>query len=531
MQTKTTTLSLYNSATASFALAANFVSLPFCDPNSSYNKYDSTAGTCAPINSCNGGTLESWYCYDEDSPMVCRDTTYLSVVAGATASPYTKCQGSCVDTTLMRTPGSYYLNAICNSTCGTGMSSCPNGSSSILQAINTNFACTSLYTKINYTCNANDVTQSAMFFSRCMKTPNIYINFSSTTTNKLTAGHILEFWYKRDNVYNENLCTPVTGNTYYLYAPPHSIYYDGAAYWYNIVNTATKGGLTSIAPYEWNRIMIKTTIINGVQSVYVFVNYNLASAQYSTTGISTSVSMQLSSLSFCSVSGDGPCTATGTTVEWGSAYYRNFRVWDVSSATEWLVQSYSNHLFTETLQSLILYYPLTIDHIDQDKIVNIVSTTIDPIIYTTIYSGYKNLNVDSYLMYNYSTTFDWGAVAANSGKYITSMTAAGAVSSSSCASACTKCYSNAASGCYECATGYVLIGSTCTAVTNYYFKVPVSTAGTPVDLTIISGTTYNLTTTTAFTMCFWIKFFGVISTSVSSQPQIIALNSNVFIAF
>lgn len=104
------------------------------------------------------------------------------------------------------------------------------------------------------------------------------------------------------------------------------------------------------------------------------------------------------------------------------------------------------------------------------------------------------------------------------------------MSSSTCPSACKRCYSNSINNCYECDIDYVLKGQTCTHVTNYYFKIPVTNSGSFVSLKV-TGTGYDLTTTTAFTMTFWMKFFGVLSTSSTAQPIILQLNSNTFLAF
>lgn len=76
--------------------------------------------------------------------------------------------------------------------------------------------------------------------------------------------------------------------------------------------------------------------------------------------------------------------------------------------------------FTETLKSLINFYPLTIDKVDENQLINTVGS-YDYIQYSSIYSGTNMvLNVDSYNLFNWSTTFDWGA--SNLGNYITSMT-------------------------------------------------------------------------------------------------------------
>lgn len=510
---------------STFALAANFSPLPLCDPASKM-KYDSATNTCKQITSCVNASLFAWYCTDENVPLTCYNNYYMNL-SGTTQA----CTSAC-PTGVMRTPGSVGTQAICNTTCGASVQSCPNASG-LISAISSNFACSSSFDKISYQCSpqANTVN-SAIFFSRCYQMPNIYRDLSVTTTSKLSSGHILEFWFKIDPILNT--CTRSLTTEYYLYAPPHSIYKDVASnnFFYQIVGyPAYTGQLPSIQKFEWNRIMIKVTITSGVQYVYVFVNYGLTTPEWSNSNlpVPASINMQMATISFCSNSLNGNCINGSTlSIEWGSAYYKNFRIWDVSWATEWLIQAYNNKLFTENLKSLIVFYPFTVNTIDINKLTNSIGN-YDHIVYTVNYSGTNKLyNIDNPTLINYSTTYDWGV--SNPGSYITSMTGT-TVALGSCSSQCKRCYSSTQTSCYECNTGFVLKGQTCINITNYYMKVPVSTANTPVSLKIVSGTAYDLTKVTSFTMTFWIKFFGINSSSASSSPYIVSLSSNTYLAY
>lgn len=63
---------------------------------------------------------------------------------------------------------------------------------------------------------------------------------------------------------------------------------------------------------------------------------------------------------------------------------------------------------------------MTIDKVDLNKIVNTVGN-YDHIIYSTVYTASsKIINLDNFNLFNWSTTFDWGAL--NLKNYITSMT-------------------------------------------------------------------------------------------------------------
>lgn len=75
------------------------------------------------------------------------------------------------------------------------------------------------------------------------------------------------------------------------------------------------------------------------------------------------------------------------------------------------------------------FYPLTIDSLDLNSIVNYSVTSsnlsYDYIVYSTNYVVGTSMiiNADNNILFNYSTTFDWGA--SNLNYYITSMTGPG----------------------------------------------------------------------------------------------------------
>ena len=82
--------------------------------------------------------------------------------------------------------------------------------------------------------------------------------------------------------------------------------------------------------------------------------------------------MKLLYISFCSRSGSGDCIPNQSSINWGSAYYRNIRVWEYQSSSLEMIQDYNVGIFEEKPQSLILYYPLTIRYMDLNKITEII---------------------------------------------------------------------------------------------------------------------------------------------------------------
>ena len=62
----------------------------------------------------------------------------------------------------------------------------------------------------------------------------------------------------------------------------------------------------------------------------------------------------------------------GLEVQWASAYYNNIRVWNIYTSTIDTIQSFINGIYEEYPQSIILYYPLTIQYLDNNKMTNIM---------------------------------------------------------------------------------------------------------------------------------------------------------------
>lgn len=513
---------------ATFALAANFVPLPLCNPLSN-QKYDSTSNECISITSCTKPALNCTYCVDEAKPLQCLNNNYLSAPNATTHTCSTQCE-----TGVTRSPGTINSRALCNYECE-NTSNCPRSSFAQISDFPSNYLCSSGYRRINYKCiPESQIANSAVYYSSCFNTPNIFHTFSTTSTQKLLGGHILEFWFKVDTVNNSCNSSKTTGKEYYFYSKPHAFYrdYSDSQFYYDITTYGSnQGSLPSVQLYEWNIILIKTEINSTNREINVYINYNFSSPEYTKSSIPGANNIAFTSWSFCSDSTKNTAECDSlTNISWGSAYYRNVRVWDVTSATVQLAQAYANGLYSETLKSLINYYPLTVEYTDFNIFTNVVAN-YDHFTYSTKYKTLNDVqyNKDEDALYNWSTNFDWGV---DNPKYYISSMSGSVISYGTCSSACTRCYSaNTASACYECESGYVGSEQKCINVTGYYFKTPVTTPNSPVSLKIADSPTYDITAETAITMTFWMKFFGIDRTSVSSKPSILSINSNTFIGF
>lgn len=529
MPTTTSFISTVPVGGATYALAANFVPLPLCDPTLR-KRYNEPTNTCVDITSCVLPTLNADYCYDENKPLQCLVNNYY---ASPDANTHV-CSTSC-PTGRTRSPGQVNNKALCNYDC-INTANCPVGSFAQLSDFPNNYTCQPGYTRVNYQCVVDiEIENSSVFFSGCYNSPNFFHSFTTTTTLKITKGHILEFWFKLDTVQNYCNLNKTTGSEYYFYSKPHAIFRDfsnSQFYYAPTTFPPNKGVLPSIQLYEWNRILIKVTDLTlPGQSVTVYVNYNFDSPEFELLNIPASSNMDMQSISFCSDSTKGFCDSL-TDIIWGSAYYRNIRIWDVGSSTVQLTQAFSNKMFTESLKSMINYYPLVLSETDLNKFSNIAANqSYDHMEYSSVYSVGPDIqyNPDQDALYNWSTNFDWGVY--NLGKYITSMSGS-TISYGPCSSSCKRCYAaSTPNSCYECELNFIGIGQKCINVTGYYFKTPVTTPNSPVSLKIADPPLYDITQETAITMTFWMKFFGINYPSVSSVPPILNINSNTFFGY
>lgn len=515
-----------------FELSANFVFLPLCNPENKM-KYTANKNICESIVKCDLTTLNARYCMDEETPLSCLVNHFIHI------DPNTKaitCKTECPANTI-RAPGTTSNQGICNTDCGmagAGIQKCPSSGSGTLANYPNEYTCNTGFSRINYKCiNTNDYAlKSAIFVSRCYQSPNIYRSLMSGTKANFASGYLLEFWFKLDTILNT--CTRNAKKEYYFFAIPHSVYLDTDSnlWYYEIVDTVYKKKLEGVQSYEWNRFVIKTTLGATGQNVDVYVNYKFNSPDVIFTSIPASTNMQLTSISFCSDVKNGDCTPSKIKINWGSAYYRNIRVWDLKSSTTQVIQSYNNGIFTENPKSLILYYPLTIDHIDLNKIDEIISGNEN--IQATHISTANFRSSDGYSFYNYAINFDWGVEKTdNEAKYIKAMDKT-VITSASCATPCKRCYSNAETDCYECMDGFVLVNKKCVQTTQYFLKTPFNNPGNFVSFKITdtgAAVPFDLTNQKGFTLTLWIKFLGVIQGGTSSEPYILKLSENAFLAY
>ena len=491
-----TSMKLYEKDVGStFELSANFRFQPLCDLSQiSFKKYDVKNRTCIDMKDCTLSTIKAVYCMEENVPLICESGLALTI-DNSVNPPKVICPDECLvnhESYSYLTPGTAGNLGICNSFC-------PEESKDSVSDDCTpkirNMKCNPGYIKIGYKCiDESKNVASALFFSKCFNSPNFYRTISTSTLAKISSGYFYEFWMKLDNTLIQKYCDDAgtSSKEYYLYSTPHSIYKENDVnlFYYQIINSAYKVQMPAISRDKWNKIVIETSIDTTGQNVYVHTNFEKEILEI--LSVSPSISMRLQYISFCSRKEAGDCIPGSSNIMWGSAYYRNIRVWDIRSSSIYTIQDFNNGLYTEHPKSLVLYYPLDIKNMDNNIIKEIISGT-DNIKVTHIYSNNFQTD-DDVIDYNYETNLIWELA-------------------------------------HECPIfenpeeKQVLVKKECIKVTDYYLKVP---ANTPVSLNIEK---INTLKPEAYTICIYMKFIGIVDSSISAQPVMFLFKDDTFIVY
>jgi hypothetical protein len=491
---------------------STYVVVTLCDPASASPKvYKTVAGvTNCFTMTCVGGNAN--LCIIDNKPLTCKPNFFLNITGAAPGT--TTCDTLCPASTL-RSPCSPIDSAICNLSCNTNYNGCSGTTFTNAQLLDLpgTLKCANNFDRVSYQCYDDTTnTQSAMYFNSCYNFNSVYNTFSSTEQTATANGYILEFWLKPDKV--NFFCTQASTSLYYFYSVPHTFYMTnpgGTTLTYqNTVDTSFSGDLTNFNMYEWNYILIQVT------DTKINIYTNQKSTADLTFSISTSSDHNITGLGFCR----GNCNAGGviaTNIIWGSAYYRNIRIYDNSLITVDVIKEYILGKFNTPLKAVLSYYPLTGQSGDLNVIKNSITggTNID---FTKVYTTGAQANTDQCQLYNFSNDdFDWGI--SNQKKFITSATSAGLITYSSCDTNCSRCYSNKADDCYQCKVGYVLMQSKCVKANGFFLGIPTGSSSI-INIKLNDGGSIDITKQPATTLSFWIKFYGIINSATSLCPVI-----------
>ena len=515
-----------------YELASNFVFLPLCNPVTK-EKFNQETSLCEEITLCDETELNAIYCMEEKTPLICRKNFYINIDSDGSVT----CQNLCQDPTKFRTPGSHETTGICGTDCLSVdiLKTCPNSASSILTYEN-DFECTDGYYRIGYQCipfpTNNLPNKGALFYSGLNHPYNIY---QKIKTN-VGKNYVLEFWFMIDNVLYTNF---ETGKNYhYFYFYPHQLYLkliDGIIKYYYKFNSIeieiTPSDL--IHKYEWNKILIFTE--ENDDEVNLTINFDKARTMHIHKN---NLDNTLTYLAFCSeprtsqVANGIYIKCTNEIKNWASAYYNNIRIWNSTVSTIDTIQSFINEIYTEYPQSLILFYPLTIQYLDNNQLTNIMSNADENIV--VVLQGTTLYNKDNIIIYNYSTKFDWGIL--HKKQFVSNMNGLQIDpndANNKCNEHCTRCFStDDVTECYECEDGYILQYKECKDARKLYFlKTPSGTSGASIGFQTKNKDGKDFLQLTSFTLVFWMKFFGIKYTTTTENNRILSIDANTYVAY
>ena len=522
------TLELQFNENVSYSLATNFKYVPICGINEKVN----SKGYCEAVNTCVLNQVHAKLgCTDEKTPIICENGYYMNVNSVTNVNT---CEVGCNENTL-RLPGLsgvHLENAICSSACpDNSKGTCPNKSKVELSAMKNYYVCGTGYSRINYKCVPNEQeSKSAFYYSKCYNLPNIELNIANSGCTVYNKNYIFEFWVMLDQVNFPQCSTNIdmvsgTQRYYVLYTDPHTIYYsDDNKFYYEYANS---GVIREIVfhKYEWNRIAIiidvattNITLYNNYKEVFTFL----------TSPTIPSPLSGVASINFCSSfnTASTNCYNTQTNSDWYSAYYKNFRIWDALTANINIVNAFGSGLFTKPTTDLVRFWPFTVTYIDNNEFKEGISSSTCNLKFVITSTVSYSSGIDEVILYNYSTMFDWGETKL--GEYITLIDPdTKGVTSSACNVTCSRCTGSDGDKCYACKDKYVLYGTECHPISNYFLKLPL-TSGNQLDLVSKKEDgSFDLATQKALTLSFFIKFFGNVNGAVSRNPEIMSLSSTL----
>ena len=517
----------YNTST--FELCANFKFMPLCEFATRIKmKYDENRNYCVFISSCDLTNLNAYYCMEENTPISCLPNYYITVDNAGQIY----CSGGCINEDI-RQPGTNATHGICNSECDKETKKCPGSSSAVLKDYQLNYECQDNSYRIGYHCIKTQLNlRSALFFSKCYNSPNFYREIDSESQYLYRYGYFLEFWMKLDkmliNCQDGYVKKP---KEYYFKTNVHSFYMetDMNNFYYEFgepLDDVTRQ-VAGLNDYEWNKFYIRTRIND--RQIDFFLNFEIVNPKFTLTedDIGSTSELSLQRISFCSRANNGNCGETG--INWGSAYYKNIRVWDERTATIRMVQDFNNEIFEEFPNSLILYYPLILQYMDLNEIKEIIHGVDSFIVTHPSTENFKS--IDKNIFYNYEINHDWGED--NKGYFISALGETeddnGVVTATACHPSCSRCFSATATNCYSCNEGYVLNGMECIRINGYFLKIPALSQSTIIPFKIETGTT-KVKDIPAWTFCIYMKFEGILAGG-SSQARIIMFKSDTYIAY
>jgi hypothetical protein len=165
--------------------------------------------------------------------------------------------------------------------------------------------------------------------------------------------------------------------------------------------------LSDISSYEWNQIIIHNYLdTNNLWNINVYVNGGFTNPSVSISGLNNvTYDMKLKGILFCNnVISPSTCTVNSVSYSptWGNAFYRNIRIWDVTQASLYTIQSFGK-MYKENLTSLYYNWTFLIDSISLNTIQESINSAANA--FTASWQFQNSYDMNS--RFNYAVNFDY----------------------------------------------------------------------------------------------------------------------------
>ena len=346
------------------------------------------------------------------------------------------------------------------------------------------FRCKTGYTQAYFQCISNENAEnSALYFNSFYSFPTLEVKLE-----KSFQSHFFEFWFKLDQVNTELKRRQSSPQIFYLFADPHYVYKEGNLYYYSF---QTQFESISISLYEWNNIIVEVPNSGSGNKVLVYINYDKTSVK------AINPPNPLPTFERIVFQNDFLNTSV-----WGSAWYKNFRIWDYRENSFELIKFIRSSKISNKFNVLKYEYNFDIGSITSDGIKG--NRINDRTPNFNVFSWFIRDGYDSNFLENYSSkNFDYTGI--NQGYFINGINNNNNnFETIACSPGCSRCHSSSLSECYECMDGFSLYDKQCKASTGYYLQ----SNDTDIEFNLV-GTDYKLNSTLPITITFWMKFLGL----------------------
>ena len=433
------------------------------------------------------------YLYDDEKPFSCNNNYYLKL----NDDNYYTCENECTTDEYSTLFGLSTEKGFCNYKCSDFKSTCLYSYSSLRNIIS-EFSCQDGYTNMFYKCIETNKLDKYFFYYNSKYTPaNIVMDF----TNYNYSSYFIDFWFFPDHdEYTEE-------EKYIFYMNSMKITVKKSTYdVYTIITDINKETIKApISKYEWNRINLnvyydpklpknkKTKFYYGINNYYRYFN-----------GESENI-YPLNYIFFCN--GDA-ANCNGLNLKWASGFYKKLRVYNGNIANIDIIRRYDDIFYRETsrISGMIAYYPLYGKYIAGNYLSQ--GLTDEAGINTQ-----ESNNIWGFPQYNLGINFDFINVKEKYGYFLNENK-----DEKECQiDNCKRCFKGSA--CYECESGnFLLADGNCEQNKNYVLKLPSTLNSIPI-------TKNEIGNSNSFTVTFWIKLYGFLSST--SVNDIIKYSNNL----